>query len=289
MVDVVIVIPCYNEGDRLPAERFLTFLRQHPRVQFLFVDDGSSDDTLAVLRQLEDLAGERVLIHESRCNQGKAEAVRLGCQIAFEIGARFIGYWDADLATPLDAICDFLDVLDEQSHIQLVCGARVQMLGRSIRRNRLRHYFGRAFATAASMMLRLPVYDTQCGAKLFRANRNMRLVFSEPFLTRWLIDVEILFRLLALERSQRDFSVAEAVYELPLRQWHDVKGSKVRPLDLPKALLALRAIRRRYLGRDAWPAAANPAAIVISQTLPLQPNRLLLVDGQDDRRRSLAG
>src|SRR5579871_2889766 len=112
MVDVVIVIPCYNEGDRLPAERFVSFLQQHRRVQFLFVDDGSGDNTLTVLRRLEDASDGRVFVHELESNRGKAEAVRLGCQIAFERRAEFVGYWDADLATPLEAICEFLDLLD---------------------------------------------------------------------------------------------------------------------------------------------------------------------------------
>jgi len=289
MFDVVIVIPCFNEGDRLPANQFVAFLRRHSHISFLFVDDGSSDNTRVVLRRLADAADDRVLIHEMPRNRGKAEAVRQGCLIAFERGARFVGYWDADLATPLEAIADFLAVFDEHPQVQLVCGARVQMLGRSIRRNGLRHYLGRVFATAASLMLRLPVYDTQCGAKLFRASRNLRLVFSQPFLTRWLIDVEILARLLALERQQEDFAVAEAVHELPLRQWHDVNGSKVKPLDLPKALLALRGIHRRYLGHGVvWPAMADARA-VHSETVPIRPNRLLLVDGQDEARRPLAG
>ncbi len=288
-MDVVIVIPCYNEGDRLPAEDFLAFLRQDPRIQLVFVDDGSTDDTLIVLRRLGHAARGRVSILEMPRNCGKAEAVRRGCLAAFEIGARYVGYWDADLATPLDAIADFLDVFDERPQVQLVCGARVQLLGRSIQRNSLRHYFGRIFATAASFTLRLPVYDTQCGAKLFAANRNMRLVFSEPFLTRWLLDVEILARLLALERGQRSFSISDAVYELPLQQWHDVKGSKVKPLDLPKALLALRAIHRRYLGRGAkWPIA-EPVLALHSETVRIDSSRLLFVDGQDDVRRSLAG
>src|SRR5439155_4840561 len=110
----------------------------------------------------------------------------------FANGADYVGYWDADLATPLQAIPEFLEVFAERPGLELVCGARVRLLGRDIRRTRRRHYLGRAFATVASWLLQLSVYDTQCGAKLFRASPRITAVFNQPFHTRWLFDVEIL-------------------------------------------------------------------------------------------------
>jgi glycosyltransferase involved in cell wall biosynthesis len=261
MSSTVIVIPCYNEGQRLAVDRFLAFLERHPSICLLFVNDGSRDNTREVLNQLKDRAGANVTIHELSRNQGKAEAVRQGCLAGFAQGAAMVGYWDADLATPLETIPDFIDVLTKNPFIELVCGARVQLLGRSIRRSWLRHYLGRVFATAASWTLSLPIYDTQCGAKLFRASPRLRTAFCEPFLTRWLLDVEILARMIAVGRAQALPDVAEVVHELPLPQWHDVSGSKVKPLDLFKALLELRAIYRHYLrpGVD-WPRTESALA-----------------------------
>ena len=267
MSSTVIVVPCYNEGRRLATGRFLEFLGRHRAVRFLFIDDGSGDDTRDVLHRLRERAGEGVGVLALPRNQGKAEAVRQGCLAAFAGGADQIGYWDADLATPLDTIPDFLEVLDRRPRVELVCGARVQLLGRSIRRSRLRHVLGRVFATAASWTLGLPVYDTQCGAKLFRASPALRAVFAEPFLTRWLLDVEILARLIAAGRAGLVADAAEVVYELPLPRWCDVAGSKVRPSDFPRAMLELVTIYRRYLRPGAWAPIpyAEPAAPVASQ------------------------
>jgi hypothetical protein len=264
-----IVVPCYNEGSRLETEQFLAFIGRHPAVRFLFVNDGSTDNTLAVLHQLQERARALVGVLDLPLNQGKAEAVRQGCLAGFANGAARIGYWDADLATPLQAIPDFLQVLAANPQAELVCGARVQLLGRSIRRRRIRHYLGRVFATAASWTLGLAIYDTQCGAKLFRASPLMQAVLSRPFLTRWLFDVEILARLVAAGRSGAFAPAAEVVHELPLQQWHDIPGSKVKPTDFPKALMELMSIYRAYLrGNSPWPdrlaaAAPAPAATVL--------------------------
>ena len=117
-------------------------------------------------------------------NQGKAAAVRAGMRRAFEQGTRYAGYWDAALATPLEEVPRFLDVLDRTPQLTVVFGARVQLLGRSIERSSVRHYLGRIFATVASNVLGLAVYDTQCGAKLFRVDEESRALFAEPFLVR---------------------------------------------------------------------------------------------------------
>jgi dolichyl-phosphate beta-glucosyltransferase len=76
--EVVLVIPCYNEEKRLPAEDYIDFVRSARRVRFVFVDDGSTDYTL---KRLESLSGDfpqSIDVISTERNKGKAEAVRRG-------------------------------------------------------------------------------------------------------------------------------------------------------------------------------------------------------------------
>jgi dolichyl-phosphate beta-glucosyltransferase len=242
----VIVVPCFNEAARLPVERFTHFARRHPNAHFLLVNDGSSDDTRTVLEELRRQHPRQFDAHHLPRNRGKAEAVRQGCLAAFERHPDRVGYWDADLATPLDAVPEFLHALDENPHVELVCGARVKLMGRAIHRQPARHYLGRVFSTVASWALGLNLYDTQCGAKLFRATPRMKLAFARPFLTRWLFDIEILSRLSVLHRHNLGAAIDRVTYELPLREWRDVAGSKVKAGDFFIAFAELIRIHRHY-------------------------------------------
>jgi dolichyl-phosphate beta-glucosyltransferase len=244
---VCLVVPCYNEGQRLQVLRFRDFLAANQTKRILFVDDGSRDQTMRILEQIccgfEDRAG---ILRLDR-NKGKAEAVRCGVNHALNTFQQdIVGYWDADLATPLDSVGRFLAVLDDHPRIEMVFGSRIKLLGRRVERQETRHYLGRIFATAVSVMLRLPIYDTQCGAKLFRVDENLRRVFADPFISRWIFDVEIIARYLKLHNgaSQR---LEQVIYEYPLEVWIDIEGSKVRPKDFLRAFLDTVRIKRKYL------------------------------------------
>jgi glycosyltransferase involved in cell wall biosynthesis len=235
-VRVTVVVPCYNEEKRLDVAAFRGF-SDFNGADFLFVNDGSTDGTLDLLRS------SNLNVLDLEHNSGKAEAVRRGIVQAMADGADVVGFWDADLATPLDEIPAFLDIFASRPNIEMVLGARVRLLGRDIQRHASRHYFGRVGATLISQTLGLAVYDTQCGAKLFRVNDTMRAIFATPFLSRWIFDVEILARFLQL-RGRSD--VVHAIYELPIKTWHDVAGSKVKSRDFVRALRDLSKIRRAY-------------------------------------------
>lgn len=223
MRDTLIVVPCYNEEGRLDSSEFELFTATDSRTRFLFVDDGSTDHTGELLRKLCNGGDKSCAYVQKEVNQGKAEAVRHGIQAGLDGEIHFVGFWDADLSTPLEMIIEFRKLLEQEEHLVAAIGARVRLLGRKIERKAPRHYMGRFFATAASLVLGFPVYDTQCGAKLFRNTASVRRVFSTPFLSRWLFDVEILARL--QEYSSDNEGVT--VYEVPLPAWSDVSGSKV--------------------------------------------------------------
>ena len=241
-----IVVPCYNEAARFQVERFRTFLEMHPSVSFVLVSDGSSDATVAVLKHVQQGFEPRVFVIDRKENRGKAETVREGMLYALDLNeAEVIGFWDADLATPLEAIFDMLPVLESQPAIQMVFGARVKLLGRQIHRKTMRHYLGRVFATTVSTMLSLAIYDTQCGAKLFRATHGLRSMCSEPFITRWVFDVELIARWVRLNSFDKK-AVEESIYEYPLHVWEDIAGSKLKPRDFLKGLLDVVRIYRKY-------------------------------------------
>jgi glycosyltransferase involved in cell wall biosynthesis len=247
---VTLVVPCYNEAQRLDIDTFAGFASANPDVAFLFVDDGSTDDTHSVVAKLLDRSPTQFQLKRLPTNSGKAAAVRAGLLDALEQTASVVGYWDADLATPLEELEGMRQILTERPGVHIVTGARVNLLGRSVRRNLLRHWLGRVFATIASGVLRLPIYDTQCGAKLFRVQPWTPDLFADPFRTSWVFDVEILARVV----SQPIVAVAgdprSIICEYPLTTWSETEGSKLRTRDAFRAVLDLWKIYRHYLRAD---------------------------------------
>lgn len=235
--DVTLVIPCFNEAQRLPVTEFINY----SQFNYVFVNDGSSDLTEELLvKNFSSLNNCRVLSLFK--NRGKAEAVRQGMLRALEEfpQAEWIGFWDADLSTPLSEVAYFLDFYSinmSREVIDAIWGSRIYRLGADVKRSLLRHYLGRIFVTFVSNYLKLEAYDTQCGAKLFRQSQ-VREIFSEPFISPWIFDIEILLRM-----KQR------GILECPVRNWVDIKGSKVRVLrDLPlvfRDLWRIKAIQKK--------------------------------------------
>src|SRR4051794_34695976 len=124
MSRLLLVVPCFNEEKRLDVAAF----REFAGADFLFVNDGSRDGTLRVLKSLRDSDPRRFSVLNLERNSGKAEAVRRGILAAIERRPDFTGFWDADLATPLAELAGFMDVFATRPEIQMVFGARVRLL-----------------------------------------------------------------------------------------------------------------------------------------------------------------
>jgi dolichyl-phosphate beta-glucosyltransferase len=242
----VVVIPCFNEAQRLKPDEFRRAVDQQDSLRLLLVNDGSTDGTGDLLASLSESRAGRINVMQLPRNVGKGEAVRLGLKSANDESTRYVGYWDADLATPLIDVAVFERILEDNPGLFTVFGARVKLMGRHVRRNEARHYVGRVFATLVSMSLRAAVYDTQCGAKLFRSGELLRTIVEEPFASRWVFDVEILARLNRMHRRGQAPPLASLLYEHPLMRWVDVRGSKVSLADFPAAALDLLRIHLRY-------------------------------------------
>lgn len=239
-----IVVPCYNEAERLDIDAFIEFTARHREFRFVMVDDGSRDATKEVLEKLCQTDPQQFELLALGENRGKAEAVRYGMLQAAQSQAEFIGYLDADLASPLDELPRALDVLARHIDTHTVIGVRRKMLGHLVRRTRLRSWLGHRFSQVASWVLGVPIQDTQCGLKLFRNTPETLALFASPFQSRWIFDVEIFARMVASDGTD---AVGSQIYELPLESWRDVPGSKLKSSDFFKALGELVMIRQTYL------------------------------------------
>ena len=239
---LLLVVPCYNEAGRLKPDTFLEPVDAGCDVGFLFVDDGSTDATPAMLADLVTRGGGNIAVLTLTENIGKARAVQLGVLAAFERHPEFVGFWDADLSTPLSAVREFIEVFRARPDVEIVMGSRVKLLGRNVTRSAIRHYCGRVFATAASFALGISVYDTQCGAKIFRATEPVRQLFTAPFRSKWIFDVEILSRYIAKNGMAQSES---RICELPLHTWTAMPGSKLTMWHSARAIWDLVLISRR--------------------------------------------
>jgi len=233
---VLLIVPCFNETQRLSLEPFKAFLKQG---HFLcFADDGSTDGTSDLIRKAF-YGQNNVEVFRSEVNLGKAGIIRAAALDILKRGlveeVQWVGFWDADLATPLSEVEVFLRFREDFSpQAVAIFGSRILRLGAKIERSPLRHYLGRVFATVASIMLGVKSYDSQCGAKLFHKS-VLQKTFSEAFISRWVFDLEILLR------------IGEAnVVECPVSQWRDVPGSKMKIFkEIFRVLSDLKKIRER--------------------------------------------
>jgi len=239
---LTLVVPCYNEEKRLDRCAFYEALEAYAWLRFLFVNDGSRDNTLNALSDMKEHRPERIEFIDLAENVGKAEAVRRGLLTAIEQDAEYTGYWDADLSTGLIELGPMMADLAQTPTNLAVFGSRIKRLGARIDRRPVRHVIGRIFATLASWVLGVPVYDTQCGAKLFRVTTPFKEVVSEPFDTKWVFDVEILARLLAHIDSSRTSERDSPIREYPLQDWTDVAGSQLKPTDFVAAAFDLLGV-----------------------------------------------
>ena len=232
-----IIIPCYNEVDRLHLEVFLNFARKNPKISFVFVDDGSKDLTINLLCGAMAALPDQVDVLTMARNAGKAEAVRHGLKFAAKRGDRYVSFLDADLATPLNAIKDFISVADRLDNIDVVFGSRAGGLGRQVRRDFHRKMISLVCASMGRLATGLALKDTQCGAKLFRNTPHLRNCLEAPFTAGWLFDVELFLRISDPNKRKR-----ENFFEYPVLEWTEIPGSNIKFSDVIKGGLKMTAL-----------------------------------------------
>lgn len=236
-----IVIPCYNEEKGISNSEYSHFLENNPEAFICFVNDGSTDNTLEVLNILKTKHENQIYVLSLEKNSGKAEAVRVGinyCNLNFQ--HQYIGYLDADLATTLEEFIELRNHL--QGEILFSFGSRIRKIGSTIERENSRFLIGRVIATFISNILDIKVYDTQCGSKLFTKEISEEL-FQKEFISRWLFDVEIFYRMIHLFGKEQAIT---KMLEVPLKLWVEKGDSKVKFTYGFKLWFDLFEINRKY-------------------------------------------
>ncbi len=239
MPKICVVIPFYNEAVRFETEAFHRFKGDHAAIFLCLVNDGSSDSTIELLNTLAEKEANILVVDLPR-NGGKAEAVRQGMLRAMQwADFDYFAYLDADFSAPPETV---LHLLNQGKGASFIMGSRLMILGANILRNPFRHYTGRIFATLASETLRLPIYDTQCGAKMLSRDL-IEVAFADPFVSTWLFDLEIIMRLIRHFGWNQFKSFSK---EVPLKEWIEKGGSKVKLTYMFRLPLDLWKIRKKY-------------------------------------------
>lgn len=219
------IVPCYNEEKRFPYQQFLTFAKANPEVLICLTNDGSTDNTLAVLKGIEFECPENIIVYNLEKNSGKAEAVRQAMLFVHKnFKSQYIGFLDADLATTLEEWLQMAKYKEQHPQFGAIVGSRIQRLGAAIRRDDNRSIFSAIIKKFIQIILKARFQDTQCGAKIF--NRMIvPFLFGTAFKTQWLFDIEIFLR---IQNKFGKTTLQNGVLEFPLMNWTEVGDSRLK-------------------------------------------------------------
>ncbi|HLS70774.1 MAG TPA: glycosyltransferase [Chitinophagaceae bacterium] len=241
MQETAIIIPCFNEINRLDSDYLLSFLKKHRKYTIYLIDDGSTDGTQNLLHKIKEQNPKQIEVVTFQRNSGKGEAVRRGMMEALKNKEfNYFAFLDADFSTPFSEIIRLEEVLKAKNKFA-VFGSRLKTLNSQIERSLVRHYIGRFIATLISKTINLPMYDTQCGAKIFDRN-IVEYIFKDVFISKWLFDVEIIMRLKNLWSD----NILNHLLEEPILKWKHVDGSKISISYGLKIPFELYKIKQKY-------------------------------------------
>ena len=222
-----IVIPCYNEEERLLGEEFKNFAHKNLGYHLCFVNDGSKDRTLEVLHELSKGKEDYISVYDCEKNGGKAEAVRLGMlHLAKQSQFDYIGFLDADLSTNFDDFQNLADAITNSKY-KLVFGSRMARMGADITKQSARAIISKTINYIIRKILGMDINDTQCGAKIM-TKEIIEKTFQDKFITKWIFDVEIFMRMKKIYGTKQ---TQEFILEMPLNRWIHADGSKLSMKD----------------------------------------------------------
>ena len=207
-----IVIPAYNESARIEATlaRVLECVEtRHWDAEILVVDDGSTDNTAAIIQQWMARHPQLHLV-KNPGNRGKGYSVRNGLlQSAGEI----VMFTDADLSAPIEEATSLIEAIDAGADVAI--GSRwLDKQKQTVHQPVYRRFFGRCFNWVTRRIIGLPFKDTQCGFKAFRRDAA-QVIFRLQTIERWGFDPEILYIARKLKFT---------IIEVPVTWGHDERS-----------------------------------------------------------------
>ena len=257
---VGVVIPCYNEEERLLSKEFIDYIDENSGYHLCFVNDGSKDKTLEVLNNLQKGREDFITVYDCEKNGGKAEAVRLGMlHMAQKEDLDYIGFLDADLSTDLADFDDLVKTI-QTSDFKIVSGSRISRMGANITKESARKIISMTINFIIRKILKMDFKDTQCGAKIFSKD-VIKIAFGEKFVTQWIFDVEIFKRMsihFGLKRAK------ELLCEQPLKRWIHADGSKLSMKDSIKIVMQLGQIAWVYRSKKSNKKSADQTKLKVA-------------------------
>lgn len=218
MINIAIIIPCYNEENRLTSYNIEQILKKE-KVTIYFANDGSTDNTQQII---DDICNNNKNCYSLNyiANEGKSKTIFKSVnKLLLEDKFDYIGYFDADFSTPADQLDLIVDYVNSNKP-KFIFASRIKKLNAVILRKTYRHYIGRFILTLINLKFNLSIYDTQCGCKIF-SKEILTQSFSKDFITNWLFDVEIFIRL-------KNKGLLNEGVEFPIDEWKDIDGSKLK-------------------------------------------------------------
>ena len=240
---VGVVIPCYNEEERLSSKEFTDYIAKNSGYHLCFVNDGSKDNTLQVLKDIQKGKEDFITVYDCEKNGGKAEAVRQGMlYMAKQEDLDYIGFLDADLSTDLADFDDLVTTIENNANYKIVSGSRISRMGANITKESARKIISMTINYIIRKILKMDFKDTQCGAKIFHKD-VIDVSFGKKFVTQWIFDVEI-FRRITLHYGLD--KAKQMLCEQPLKRWIHADGSKLSMRDSVKIVFQLGQIAVHY-------------------------------------------